>query len=42
MEGAMEFIDGGFDDGLGTRLFGGDNKKAGMAGPSVQPELNGR
>jgi len=38
MEGAVEFVDGGFDDGLGTRFFGGDKIKTGMTGPRVADE----
>ena len=39
MEGTLEFIGGGFDNGLGTRLFGGAKKKAGMTGPRITDDL---
>lgn len=34
-----QILDGGFDNGLGTRLFGGDKIETGMTGPRVADEL---
>jgi hypothetical protein len=39
MEGTLEFIGGGFDNGFGTRLFGGAQKKAGVTGPRITDDL---
>jgi hypothetical protein len=39
MEGTTEGFGGGFDLGLGTDLFGGAQKKAGVTGPRVADEL---
>jgi hypothetical protein len=39
MEGTTEGFGGGLDLGLGTDLFGGAQKKAGVTGPRIADEL---